>query len=87
MNIKKGDILIDRKTLKAYPILRVSNGHAYLELGHREAKRALGQITRHMKKFILLRNGETLHKDMAFYCPKTNKMILIKAGTLFLGYV
>lgn len=87
MKLSKGDILIDRKTLKKYPILDVVDGHAYIELGHRRAKRALGQIIRLQKKFIILRVGETLETDHAFYCPKANKIIVLKAGTLFMGEV
>lgn len=87
MNLKKGDILIDRKTLKKYPILDVINGHAYLELGSRLAKRSLGQIVRHRKMFHILRVGETLDKDYAFYCPKSEKIIILKQGTLFMGEV
>lgn len=87
MKLSKGDILIDRKTLKSYPILDVINGHAYLELGHRKAKRAIGQIIRHAKKFIHLRVGEKLSSDYAFYCPRSNRMIVLKAGTVFLGEV
>jgi hypothetical protein len=87
VNLSKGDILIDRKTLKSYPILDVVNGHAYLELGHRKAKRALGQIIRHAKKFIHLKVGQKLDKEYAFYCPRTDRMIVLKEGTIFLGEV
>jgi hypothetical protein len=85
MNIEKGDILIDRKTMKSYPVLDFINGHAYLELGHRLAKRSLGQIMKHKKSFIHLKKGDKLINDLIFYCPKTNTMKVLKAGTLFLG--
>lgn len=65
----------------------VINGHAYLELGNRLAKRAIGQITRHAKKFIHLKVGQRLEADYAFYCPRSNKMIVLKSGTVFLGEV
>lgn len=85
MNIEKGDILIDRKTMKSYPVLDFINGHAYLELGNRLAKRSLGQIIKHRKSFIHLKKGDKLESDLVFYCPKTNQMKVIKSGTVFLG--
>lgn len=87
MKIGKGDLLIDRKTLKRYPITDVKDGHAYIELGHRMVKRAFGQIIKHQNKFIHLKVGQTLSEDYAFYCPRTNRMIVLKEGTVFLGEV
>ena len=85
MIILKGDVLIDRKTLRKFPVLDVIDGHVYMELGYRRVKRAIGQIIKHQKKFIHLRVGETIPEDYAFYCPKAGKMIIIPKGTLFLG--
>jgi hypothetical protein len=85
MNLSKGDLLIDRKSLKKYPVYDVINGHAYFELGDRLVKRALGQIIRHQNKFIHLRVGQTLSEDHAFYCPRQDKLIILKQGTIFLG--
>jgi hypothetical protein len=87
MNLQKGDILIDRKTLKKYPIWDFKDGHAYLELGNRMVKRALGQIIKHQNKFIHLKIGQKLDQDYAFYCPRTNRMIVLKQGTVYLGEV
>jgi len=87
MNLNKGDILIDRKTRKPYPIANVVDGHVYFELKHRLVKRAIGQIIKHIKGFEILRVGQTLEKDYAFYCPRTERMVVLKQGTLFLGEV
>ncbi len=87
MNISKGDILIDRKTLKKFPVEKAIDGHIYFELSNRLVKRAIGQIIKHQNKFIHLKVGQTLDKDYAFYCPRTERMIVLKAGTVFLGEV
>lgn len=85
MNLKKGDVLIDRKTLKKYPIEDFKNGHVYFEMSNRLVKRSLAQFIKHKNRFHILRSGQTLDKDYAFYCPKSEKMIVLKQGTLFLG--
>jgi hypothetical protein len=85
MKISKGDILIDRKTRKTFPVADVSGGCVYFELRRKLVKRALGQVIKHMNKFEIVRAGETLSKDYAFYCPRTERMIVLKQGTIFLG--
>jgi hypothetical protein len=87
MKLNKGDILIDRKTLKKYPVVDSRDGHVWLELSNRLVKRAMGQVIKHKNRFSILRVGQTLDKDYAFYCAKTDKMIILKQDTLFLGEV
>jgi hypothetical protein len=84
---KAGDVLIDRKTLKRYPIVAADKYGIQLELGSRLVKRALGQVFKHRKKFLHLRKGQMLESDIAFFCPVKNKLIILSAGTVFLGEV
>lgn len=85
--LNKGDILIDRRTLKRYPIIESEGGHVWLELNNRLVKRSMGQMTKYHRFFTVIRVGQKLDKDYAFYCPVTNRMIVLKAGTVFLGEV
>jgi hypothetical protein len=87
MKFQKGDVLIDRKSLKSFPVQGVGDGHIYLELSHRLVKRAIGQIMKYQNRFIHLRVGQRLDKDFAFYDPRTDRMIILKSGTVFLGEV
>jgi hypothetical protein len=85
MKFTKGDILIERKTMRKFPVYGVENGHIYLELKHKLVKRSIGQIMKYQTRFIHLKVGQKLETDYAFYCPKTDRMIVLKAGTVFLG--
>lgn len=85
MNLNPGDVLIDRKTRKPYPIIDVQNGHVYFELRHKKVKRAMGQVIKHINRFEILKSGQTLSEDYAFYCPRTDRMLVLKKGTVFLG--
>lgn len=83
----KGDLLIDRKTLKKFPIQDVIDGHIFLELGHKLVKRSIGQVMKHRKGFIHIKVGETLNQEIVFFCPVKNKMIVLEKGAVYLGEI
>jgi hypothetical protein len=87
LSFSAGDILIDRQSLRKYPIVEAYPDSIYLDLGNRQIKRAIGQVMKHRKRFIILRKGQVLEKELAFYCPVKNKMIILEAGTVFMGEV
>lgn len=78
----KGDILIDRRTLKKFLIEEVKDGRVLFDSG---MKRAVGQVIKHRRAFKHIRVGETLDEELVFFCPIKNTMVVLNKGTTYLG--
>ena len=84
-----GDMIIFEDRQQVMPVLGrdIKTNAVYLKHKGRVIKRAMGQLLKHQNKFTVLRVGQKVDKDLLFYCPTTNKMIELKAGSVYLGEI
>lgn len=89
MKINIGDILVLKTSGEGMPVVDVDRDNDILFLFRKgeTIKRALGQLMKVKRKYLIIRDGDTLSKDIAFYNPRTNEIVLLGKGSIYLGNI
>ena len=86
-NLKKGDLLIYEPNGTRIPILECDSKSFTTIYNGRTITRAMGQLWKVRSRYIKFSQGDKIERDFVFYCPVKNKMVELKAGSIYLGEV
>ena len=86
-DLKKGDLLIYEPNGSQVPVLDINGSKFKTYLNGRTIERSINQLWKVRSKYIRVREGDVVLKDIAFYCPRTNQLIELKTGSVYLGIV
>ena len=89
MQINIGDIVVLKTSGEGMPVVDIDrdNGFLYLFRNGNTIRRSIGQLMRIKHKYLIIRDGDTVSKDIAFYNPKTNEINVIEKGSIYLGVI
>ena len=87
VKMSKNDILLYKESNSRLPVIDVNNelGIFWVNFNGRIVKRSFYQLIKMQNRYILIKCGDKIKKDVVFYDPETNKIITLNKGTIYLG--
>ena len=87
-NLEDGCLLTYLKSGESFIVENVCKRR--LEFTFRNSKNSLRAtsilaLSRVFSGYNLIKNGDTLKKDIVFYCPKKERIVILEKGSIYLG--